>query len=344
MKNPDFPNDDDDRCSKDNIHLFASALARQTSSLTLSECPEILGCLFDVPALEMKKVAFHQARMSECECAGFSDLIQKSLRLKELYIKAAHLDNPHSLAKGLANAVQLRTISIKGMTTTMPVHQQPEQTLSTALFGNSGIMERLLTASPSRQLRELYLQSMHLEDYHFMTIVELLPRSHLEVLDVLDNKIKCPGIMAFAKQLPNIKNLKQVQLRLNPWDYARDTSGKNDYEQCCAALLEGMLDNYSIQCMPLMQITVLERQLEHCSYINWVKGQILASSNAIPVGLWPLLLERVGTHNRHFLWVEESRFRTHTANALYLVLQNSPILSSICSTSSKTCSTTFLVR
>ena len=128
--------DDDGCCSHDDVHMLASALARRTSSLHLNECPEILECLFTVPQLEMKKLYFHQKRLSVLECVRFGDLIQRSVPLKYIYVNTAALDDPHSIAEGFANAYQLQSITFKGMA--MPIHQQPAEQMSTSLARDGG--------------------------------------------------------------------------------------------------------------------------------------------------------------------------------------------------------------
>lgn len=66
------------------------------------------------------------------------------------------------------------------------------------------------------------------------------------------------------------------------------------------------------------------------SYLNWTGRRLLTTSSIVPIGLWPLILERAGKDNDKL----DDRMRDPKLRAasIYFFLQNSVILSYICST------------
>ena len=169
-------------------------------------------------------------------------------------------------------------------------------------------------------------------DENFVGIVTILPTSCLEVLDVEKTYIEAEGILAFAAQLPRIKSLKKVNIAHNPWegelDFYRNPqptiAHPPEYEECIAALLQASLENDSIESLRTLRSY---NELEYCTHPNWLKNEILATHEPIPLELWPLLLEKVGKRKWHPRWHEDLRFPKYSANAIYFVLRNSPILS-----------------
>lgn len=313
---------DEGFCSQDNIQLFASALARGTVDLSLHECPEILECLFNSPHLELNELSLRQERFSALECASIGNLVQSCVALKDLDISTSHFDEPLIFGQGLANAFHLQSVRfIRNQNTLCPL----EATLSDVLVkgGVNSIVGQLL--SPPSRLQKLSLDELYLGNDHFLSIVEMLPTSQLQVLDVSYNRIDRQGLLAFAHQLPRIKCLKTIDMYHNPWENHRYDDEL--VEECIAALLQGMIENYSIERFRLQRGWRMER-MNYCTDANRIRNRILATPISIPVGLWPRILERVVTSEWNPTWDEDLKFRNYRPNALFFVLQNCPILSS----------------
>ena len=63
-----------------------------------------------------------------------------------------------------------------------------------------------LRQNSQNQLQKLRLPGISLDDRRFLSIVELLPTSRIEVFDIAKNDIEAQGILALATQLSNIKS------------------------------------------------------------------------------------------------------------------------------------------
>lgn len=316
---------DEGFCSQDNIQLFVSGLACRTARLTLSETPEVLEYLLNTPHLELQRMYLYRIMLPTSECARLGDLVQRSCSLNDLALTLVYLEEPLLLANAVANAFHLQCVSFDRMST--PYRQSELSDILVRNGGNSINTEQLL--SPHRRLQKLRLPAMDLKDRHFLPIVEMLPTSQLQYLDVSSNHIGIQGILAFANQLPRIKCLKKAKLSNNAWEYPHDHNGHHQasYRECIAAMLLGMIENYSIECLELYR---RDKQLEYCTHANRARRRIWAIADSSLVGLWPWILERVGTRNWNPTWDGELKFRNYRANALYFVLQqNCPILSSI---------------
>ena len=312
--------DFDATCSQDEIQMFVSTLARKTASLILCESREILECLFNTPQVECNQLSLIQDELSASECRRVGDMIQRSVALQCLEIDSLDLEEPMVLGERLVNALHLKKVCIKGRWPT----PRPLLTDLMVRTGGDCIVGQLL--SPQSQLQKLQLQSMVLEDRHFLAIVEMLPTSQIQVLDVMFDHIGHQGILAFARQLPRIKRLREVVLALNSWEdkshYSRDSSLKS-HHGCFKALLLGMFENYSIE---LLDSARTDKRLDFCTRANRIRRQVLETSDSIPVGLWPLILEQVGTPKWHPSHERGLSFPKYRADTVYFVLTKSPIL------------------
>jgi hypothetical protein len=124
--------------------------------------------------------------------------------------------------------------------------------------------------------------------------------------------------------------LKKVDVARNPWEHDEHhpyfPSQAGEYQGCIEALLEGMLENYS---MESLQITRADQRLEHCTHVNRVRKNALALSHSIPLGLWPLILQQVGTPKWQPTGDEGRQYLKYHANALFLLWQSCPALPSV---------------
>ena len=332
----EFPLETNDEtfCSQDDILVFASALARRAPNLAVRESPEILECLSRAPQqTEMETLSLDRWVLSGLECERLGSVIQRSLHLKHLDLYLNHLEEPQALVESLANAIHLQELSISDMNRPNFWSPQRGQSLSDLIVkerGENDIVLRLLHNSRNRLLK-LSLANMHLEDGHFMAIVELLPNTHLEVLNLSENNIQREGILRFAAQLPRIKCLKVVHLGLNPWEDLQES-----VEDCWVALLQGVLANSHIEYVGAKDSSPLAKIVRFYCNLNRSGRRLLATPIAVPLGLWPFLLERSAKDTYHVDdWTLDFDLIVgkYRAESLYYFLQNSPILSFISSSS-----------
>lgn len=318
-------------CSASDVAIFAKLLAGRTLLLHIDNSDEILERLFRVPKLESKTLSIHQVELSAKESIGLGGLLQRSSTLKHLELLLSYWTKPQTLVESLANATTLQMLSIKDMD--LPSFGLVSPLMLADIFrpGGEDIILRLLR-NPQCRLQELSLSNMHMEDHQFMAIVEILPTTKLEVLNVDGNKIQCQGILALAAQLPNIKCLKVVGLGGNPWE----TVGEG-LEQCWAALLEGLLENFSVESLSARECSpLLAKSVHYQCNLNRAGRRILATPNSVPIGLWPLILERAGNDKYHLdenCSDYELSVRKYRTESIYFFLQNSLVPSPICSPS-----------
>jgi hypothetical protein len=316
--------------------MLASALSRLVLLLGLTSCPEILECLFHVPKLECGDLLLDQARLSALECQRLGALVQESDPLKSFTLQGSpiHVEEPQILVESLIHLAHLqeqRITETKDSSTTHPPHGRARRDPACGPGDHDHVVETFLPPiPPKRVLKSLRLTVMHLKDCHFLTIVQALPSMHLEELDVSNNDIDCPGILALAEHLPRIHSLKKICLHSNPWE---NDSTEDAYEECWDALLQGLRWNYSIEVIDvsnerLAQVNVARN---YC-YLNWAGRRLLAtptasSSSMVPLGLWPLVLERAWKENDHVDdSIDDPKLRL---SSIFFFLQNSPVLSLI---------------
>ena len=296
-----FP-DDGDR------HLLGSTLARRVTSLALNKSPGILECLWRTPELETTCFGFVQDLFPE----WLGSLILRSAHLKHLEMTLEHLKGPRMMMESLANATNLERLKFQQMI----YHGQTRNYLADEIIrpGGNDIVCRLLQ-NPQSRLEVLTLSDMCLEDRHFVAIVDVLPTSRIKMLYVHSNNIQCRGILAFAAQLPRIKRLRLAVCHDNPWMNDREGS-----EQCWAALLKGLVANDSLEILSPGSVSQYDLEKFYLT-LNWAGRRILATSNSVPLGLWPLILQRAGKAKDSYDKLRAAR--------IFFFLQSGPLLSVI---------------
>lgn len=299
-------------CSLEERNTLATGLAGRPDRLWLLDCREILDCLlFNSPRLfEVKEWHINQHELSGLECARVGDLIQQSVHLKMLWLQANNVQDPLALAQGFANAAHLQIVRL-GMKDWYR-EEEPAQRFTDLLFreGWNGIMGGVLQS----RLKELNLWEMYIDDSHFMMIAQMLPTSQLESLFVYGHKIGLQGIVEFGRQLPRIKCLKELHLGYN-------SRVAKHHEECCEALLQGMLENYS---MELFFVSCKDDRIDYLTYLNRVGRRILATSSLVPAGIWPLLLQRA---ERCRVGMSSAWEFQAPAQCIYFFLQSFPMQS-----------------
>lgn len=292
-----------EHCKQDDICVLASALRSRTHELELYDSTEFVSCLtwdLDSDQLELNSLRIVDDHVFHDAILRLSDVIPRSAPLTKLHLCLCFFGLPHEVFQCLSNAIFLRELRLELSDRTQAY--QLERILSNLVVGDdgNGVVVRLLQ-NPQSQLQHLYLNDMSLEDHHFIAIAQLLPTSHLKVLHVARNNIQSHGILKFAKQLPRIKSLKRVNLRMNPW--LDSWACYAQVEECGVALVQGMMENYSVEdldsdeCFDEDTLVGFPQRplLMHFSDINRGGRHIQAASHCIPLGLWPYVLERAGT-------------------------------------------------
>jgi hypothetical protein len=317
------------KCTSDDIRRLVTALATRTLTLEVDSSPNVLEILLEFPQLEINEFWFCQEEnVTNVLATRLGNMIQRSVSLRTFCLRLPVHDVPTDLMECLRSATHLQELFWMSFRRS----SNPRQTLSEQWFREL-LCDRLLRQyHPQSQLRSLTLLSMQLEDCHFIPLAQALPGSQIEYLNVDYNKIQSTGILEFARQLPMIVCLKEVRLFWNPW--------RNDsqYRDCVAALVKGMMNNYSIEKMMLDHYVKYpddastswhEYQLVwHYTTLNVTGRKILRVSdnkNSVPLGLWPSIFERAGTTPRspvREIDCERSD-REERANALFYFLQNS---------------------
>jgi hypothetical protein len=139
---------------------------------------------------------------------------------------------------------------------------------------------------------------MRLDDRHFIAIARALPTSRLKFLNVAHNNIQSTGILEFVRQLPRIESLRTIILLPNPWLSNGQSSVPSD--KCAAALVQGMMENCSIDHVThdndtdLLTVEEYPNLVMHLADLNRAGRRILSVSRSVPLGLWAHVLERAG--------------------------------------------------
>ena len=310
------PDDDDDE--DDSMRLLGSTLARRVTWLGMNVSPQILECLCLAPDLEMRRFDLTQFMFPE----RLGPLIQRSVHLTYLDLCLNHLEESSVLVESLGNATQIEDLTISERT----YHGQERKELSDEIFtpDRHDFVLRLLQ-NPQSRLKQLFLLEVGLEDRHLIEIVNVVPFSHLHILDVSRNNIQCEGIAALAAQLPRFTYLKRVFLETNPWERSRTRGGGQ--VQCWAALFQGLLANDIIEYFGTRKKGQLADFAAFYFDLNWAGRRIFTTSQPVPLGLWPLILQRAGRYKFY-------HNKLRGPESIFFFLQSSPILSFLCSTSS----------
>jgi hypothetical protein len=308
--------DDEGFCSADDIQILASSLVNRTWNLCLRHCYEIPLLVFNAPHPMLKGLFLHDLLLSTLDFAKFAGWLQRCVSLIDLELWHVRLEEPRLLlAEAFPHSFNLECIRLRPGK--YGHHQEALSDLLLTRDGGIGTIVSLLR-HPQSRLQRITLTDMHLEDCHFLSIIEMLPTSQLQDLDLCCNKIGRDGIMAFASQLPRIKCLKSVDIHLNYWDNSEQRATER-YKECIAALARGMTENHSLEgFLPHDQL------LDFFLRVNRTRRRILAVAHSIPVGLWPSILKEVGpskwNRRRHEDW------RMIRCSVLYFLLRNYPIL------------------
>ena len=215
------------------------------------------------------------------------------------------------------------------------------------------VLELLYPAlSVNRSLRVLHLASNDLQDDDMLPLCTAISQSRLSMLDLKSNQITSRGTQILAEHLPS--QLERLWLLGNP-------TGLTGAQALCKALERRHVNLIDLR-IPVyegfMLVAELQAMDEACHYYLILnKGGrriVMDEENAkddddddddgstnveprhkrqrlpkIPLGLWPLVLERVNRIELVIPWGRTQLYQkpeTNRAQVLYYLLQNSPLL------------------
>jgi Ran GTPase-activating protein (RanGAP) involved in mRNA processing and transport len=155
-------------------------------------------------------------------------------------------------------------------------------------------LESLADALRTNQtLKNLKLSRNRLLCCDIHSLLEALQvNSTLALLDLNNNSISDAGIQDIAKALPNMPGLKELYL-VNNYIQSETTSS--------LALLHAMRKNQQLQVLEIKQSLSLASCIQYYAALNWGGRQIMTTDKHVPLGLWPVILERAQTTDRGFV-------------------------------------------
>jgi hypothetical protein len=312
---------------------LGKALSNQVTELFLEETPEVLDSILAAcPNTKVpQRLIIRQQRqvLSESQCLGLGRrLVNSYQHIQELSLKGTTVESPALLAPGIGACRSLEKLVLADIT----FCNQPQSALADLVVSRMdeygvGAVLQLLVASNSR-LKSLDLSNLHLQDEHVVILASALTRTNennttttnhnstLEQLNLSFNEIGCDGIVQFSRYLPEMRALKKLSLKPNPW---AEGGGK--------AILEGMRQNVSIEYLDSLLFLPQAPLLRYYTALNRGGRRILLSqhsSRVVPLGLWPLLLER--TWKIHYAAETNAKEREAKLDALFYLLKNGPVL------------------
>lgn len=334
-------------CTPNELQTLYSALVQRTRCLSIDGSPEILAGFLTSPELDPRDLeSLYIGQGEEISSVAYerlTEIIQGSPQMKKLGLHLPFREAPLAIYDTLANLINLQRLTFGG------------DALSNLVAGER-VVPRLLL-NPQSQLQQLHLRAMALGDRDFVEIVRLLPQTQIEVLNVACNDIHVESIVEFARQIPNLRTLKKARLRPNPWTEP-DATSLVTLEECGTALVEGMMANYSVEYLDILEAYSVEyvdnlededadpppetwlrgsmKTLEcspemtllmHYATLNQAERRLLISSSPVPLGLWPLVLERAGTTLEYpFFDNDSEKQQQFKATAVYYLLRQSPMI------------------
>ena len=235
--------------------------------------------------------------------------------LQHLSLKGTKIRAPGLLAPGLSNATNLQQLILSD--TGLDDQGQADLVVSLDHQYGIGAVQRLLQYG---NLTALDLSNLHLEDGHAIKLFQSLDEynnSCLEQLNLSFNDITCKGIIGLSEFLPRVQRLSKLSLKPNPW---RAKGAK--------ALLSAMQTNTSIEYLDSLLLIEEAPLLRYYTSLNRGGRRILMhqdhDKDNIPLGLWPIILERAGKISYHY---EQPRCPKAKFQVMYHLLRNGNFLS-----------------
>lgn len=292
---------------------LAQVLANTTiSKLFLQDSTELTAGLLMEPRLAgIKSLSIRQRQgLSNSQCMLLGKLVSSSKGLKELSLRGTPIYSGALLAPGLALSYHLETLVLADAALS-------ENSLADLVFSDKRRRNfqpsiqatlRLLT-SPRSNLKALDLSHLNLRNEHVETLAKILTQdTRLEQLNLSFNKISDHGLEKFAGRIHEMKNLSKLSLLPNLWKNA---------EPLCRA----MQHNTSIEYLDSLLFLPEAAMLRYYAAINRAGRRLFSENqNAVPLGLWPVVLERAGKINYYVQ--DEPRAR---ADAVFHLLRNGPV-------------------
>lgn len=214
-------------------------------------------------------------------------IIENSVKISDLSLVLQAADYPRAFCDSFANCIHVQSlfVSVIGQTTNDQTNRYTFWSKMVANDNRNGPLERLLR-NPQHQLKELKLGGNGLGDRCIRVIAQLLPLTHIELIELTHNNIQAPGLLGFARHLPKMNSLAAIFLGDNPWE----ESSVEVLHECGAALLHGLIENPSILHLRGMDTVPQRPLLWHYHSLNRAGRKILISPSYVgkpfPDGLW----------------------------------------------------------
>ena len=329
--------DKGDCCTLDDIHRLFYALAHRAFLVLVYKSPtivsDVLSIADDDDHLEVDTLRIVQnEKLSARKCSKLGRMIQRNVDLGILELSLPFGDGAHGLFEGFADGIKLRELKL-GEMWGIDVQRKDVADLvvgeSSIQKGIDGPVIRLLR-NPQNQLKSLSLRNMGLKDHHLIVLLRMMPTSQIEHLTFSYNSIQVQGMLEFASLLPRMHSLKSVDFARNSW--AKSPFTNDDRKKIGAALLQGLMENTCIESMHGIASTPQAQILWQYVAMNRARRRLLASSQPIPDGLWPIVLARACKFAMRYSVVAwdmkyDSGYSSTTvtsANAVFYFLRNCP--------------------
>ena len=272
---------------------------RLTTSLQVSDASALADGLKKNKSLETLDF-----RWSSFDAAGITELargLHENKSIKNLHFFGCGIDDEHvaELVTALRYHPSIEVLNFNankcGTKGTLPIALMLQSTgcnlrkldLSFQRIdaGEQKLDIPLLAAALSKNtsLKTLELSSNGLDDEDAQVLADAVcDNSSLQELFLARNKITDVGITALAERIPEMKGLKKLSL----W-------GNSFGEEGAKELLAGLRCNTELEELDLFRQFQCSEQIIYFTYVNRGGRKILEKSpNAVPLSLWPLVLER----------------------------------------------------
>ena len=191
-------------------------------------------------------------------------------------------------------------------------HQKDEHRKMTML---EPLAEALKT---NRTLQILKLSRNRLDAHDIESLLQALRvNPMLRELDLRYNMIGNQGIRRIAQTLCDYQGLQMLSLSSN------EAIGNDDLDQTLLLLVDSLKRNRGIEFLdlgPTVTPISSNREIQFYISLNWAGRRLLSSEKPVPLGLWPIVLERSRKRNTDNVNFEP--------DILYSLLRESNILTS----------------
>jgi hypothetical protein len=187
----------------------------------------------------------------------------------------------------------------------------------------------LLQSLPrNTSLRVLQLASNKLTDEHMEELALSVARSNITTLDLKSNNFTDAGIEILAAGLP--PQLERLWLQGNPFGVEGAQALYETLRESHCRLIDLRIPTYSTLA-PVPMLMTIQKEIHFYEALNTGGRRILMTDRSVPLGLWPLVFERINQLNFEN-GLED--FETLRVDVLYVLLHGPVLLDRSCKPSS----------